>query len=114
MALQTRRLNLALHRERIRKLAIVLIAPQAAVRANVDKFCAYEQRIPALRDPPCYNRRDFQLIRRFLWVHVLRLVMENRAARAYGKIGELRKTADETFGQQAVGGIDALKMWGGK
>ena len=90
--------NFRLHRQQIRRLAIVLLPPQLGILFRVHQFGLDNQRIAALQHASGEHRSHSQLFAQLPGIQILVLVVENRAARHDAKIGKLRKIVDQSFG----------------
>ena len=94
--------DVRLHLQQVRRLPVVLFAPELRAIRRVDQLDADYQIVAALRNPPGHNGLDTERPRDLLEIDGLTLVRERRAPGDDLDPWQLRETVDERLAD-AVG-----------
>src|ERR1035441_9639525 len=93
-------------------VAIIVSAPKLASVGGIHQICLNRDMVAVLHDAAHQNCAHPERVANFLRIVLLPLVAEHGAARHHLKVGQLRKTADQAFGQ-AVAEILIVGVSGG-
>src|SRR6266404_4891913 len=96
--------NLALGRQQVGHLTVVLLTPEQLVVTDVHQFGADRKIVATLYDSSQEHRTYAKLIACIYGVSLFALIAEGQTGRGYSQVRQLRQPVNERF-SQAVGKI---------
>jgi hypothetical protein len=96
--------DVALYRQQIGRLAVVLLAPQLFAVTNVVEFDVNGKAVASLPDAAREHGLDAKLVANLLRIHRLTFVMESDTVRNHLQIGQPRQAVVDAFGD-SIGNV---------